>query len=102
MNSAATERRDEMRKSALWTAFRAITVSRPAKIAAIEKTQKKTASQPDRIIFDFRLPVADLRPFPIANCRLPIAFSVPIWRGRNPRRSHDCNQLVGLFQQWSD
>jgi hypothetical protein len=30
--------------------LRAITVRRPAKMAAIEKTQKKTASQPDRTI----------------------------------------------------
>jgi hypothetical protein len=30
--------------------LRAITVRSPAKMAAIEKTQKKTASQPDKII----------------------------------------------------
>jgi hypothetical protein len=50
MNSAATDTSDEIRNSAECTAFRAITVKRPARIAAIEKIQKKTDSQPDRII----------------------------------------------------
>src|ERR1041385_1987312 len=50
IKSAATDTSDEIRNSAEGTAFRAMTVSRPASIAAIEKTQKKTDSQPERII----------------------------------------------------
>src|SRR5437588_12303595 len=50
MKSAATETSDEIRNSAECTALRAMTVSSPATIAAIEKIQKKTVSQPDRII----------------------------------------------------
>src|SRR5713101_775082 len=48
--SAATETRDEIRNSAECTALRAITVRSPARIAASEKIQKKTDSQPDKII----------------------------------------------------
>jgi hypothetical protein len=48
--SAATETSAEMRKSAEWTALRAITVSSPATSAASAKTQKKTLSQPCKII----------------------------------------------------
>src|ERR1051325_9182458 len=59
INSAATDTSDEIRNSAEWTALRAITVKRPARIAAIEKTQKKTLSQPDKIIADCRLPIVD-------------------------------------------
>ncbi len=50
MKSAATETRDEIKKSAECTALRAMTVNSPARIAAIEKIQKKTDSQPERII----------------------------------------------------
>src|SRR6266446_507960 len=60
MNSAATETSEEIRNSAECTAFRAITVKSPARIAAIENIQKKTDSQPDKIIADFQLPIADL------------------------------------------
>jgi hypothetical protein len=42
--------------------LRAITVKSPAKMAAMEKTQKKTASQPDRIIYDFRLQIEPIKP----------------------------------------
>src|SRR4051794_1387838 len=59
INSAATDTSEEIRNSAECTAFRAITVKSPARIAAIEKTQKKTLSQPDKIIVDCRLPIAD-------------------------------------------
>src|SRR5438477_7201620 len=59
--SAATETSDEIRNSAECTALRAMTVSRPATIAAIAKIQKKTVSQPERIIADCRLPIADLK-----------------------------------------
>jgi hypothetical protein len=48
--SAATETSDEIRNNAECTALRAITVKSPARIAASEKTQKKTDSQPERII----------------------------------------------------
>jgi hypothetical protein len=48
MKSAATETSEEIRNSAECTALRPMTVSSPAKIAAIEKTQKKTDSQPDK------------------------------------------------------
>ena len=44
MKSAATETREEIRNSALCTALRAITVSNPAKMAAMAKIQKKTDS----------------------------------------------------------
>ena len=50
MNSAATETNEEIRNSAECTAFRAITVKSPARIAAIENIQKKTDSQPERIM----------------------------------------------------
>src|SRR5918912_1469802 len=56
MKSAAIETSDEIRNSALCTALRAITVSSAAISAAIEKTQKKTDSQPERVI---RLRIAD-------------------------------------------
>src|SRR5687768_2327273 len=58
INRAATDNSEEIRNRALWTALRAITVKSPAKIAAMEKIQKKTASQPCRVIADssyFRL-----------------------------------------------
>src|SRR5205814_10058034 len=61
--SAATETRDEIRNSAQCTALRAMTVKSPARIAAIENIQKKTDSQPDKIIADCRLPIADLKAF---------------------------------------
>src|SRR5882762_498618 len=48
MNNAATETSEEIKNSAEWTAFRAMTVSSPARIAAIENIQKKTDSQPDK------------------------------------------------------
>jgi hypothetical protein len=60
MKSAATDKSEEIRNRALCTALRAITVNRAAKIAAIEKIQKKTADQPDKVIADFQLPIADL------------------------------------------
>src|SRR5258706_9365891 len=60
MNSAATESNDEIKNSALCTALRAITVNSAANIAAMENTQKKTADQPDKVIADCRLPIADL------------------------------------------
>src|SRR5882724_6867760 len=63
MKRAATETRDEIRNSAQCTALRAMTVSNPARMAAIENIQKKTDSQPDKIIADFQLPIADLKPF---------------------------------------
>jgi hypothetical protein len=50
--SAATETRDEIKKSAEWTAFRAMTVRRPARIAPSENIQKKTDSQPERVMSD--------------------------------------------------
>src|SRR5258708_5526621 len=50
MKSAATDTSVEIRNSALWTVLRAITVNNPAKMAAIAKIQKKTASQPERTI----------------------------------------------------
>src|SRR5215212_7314126 len=50
MKSAAIETRDEIRKSAQWTALRAMMVSSPATSAAMANTQKKSASQPERII----------------------------------------------------
>src|SRR2546423_13146795 len=50
MKRAATETRDEIRNSAQCTALRAMTVSNPARMAAIENIQKKTDSQPERII----------------------------------------------------
>src|SRR5713101_7561451 len=50
MNKAATETSEEIRNSAECTAFRAITVKSPARIAAIENIQKKTDSQPERIM----------------------------------------------------
>src|SRR5436853_3741013 len=50
MKSAATDTSDEIRNSAQCTALRAMTVSSPARIAAIENIQKKTDSQPDKII----------------------------------------------------
>ena len=50
MKSAATDTSDEIRNSAECTALRAMTVSSPARIAAIENIQKKTDSQPERII----------------------------------------------------
>src|SRR5437660_1386118 len=59
MNSAATETSDEIKNRAECTALRAITVKSPAMIAAIENTQKKTDSQPDKIIADCQLPIAD-------------------------------------------
>src|SRR6266849_291573 len=74
--SAATETRDEIRNSAECTALRAITVKRPARIAASEKIQKKTDSQPDRIIADCRLPIADLKT--LSNC----SFALRSWRAR--------------------
>jgi hypothetical protein len=43
-NNAAIDTSDEIRNSALWTALRAITVSNPAKMAAIPKIQKKRDS----------------------------------------------------------
>jgi hypothetical protein len=61
MKSAATETREEIRNNAECTALRAMTVKRPARIAAIENIQKKTDSQPDKVIADFRLPIADLK-----------------------------------------
>src|SRR5260370_34181670 len=61
MNSAPTDTSEEIRNSAECTALRAITVNKPARIAEIEKIQKKTVSQPERIIADFQLPIADLR-----------------------------------------
>src|SRR5207244_11277260 len=67
MNNAATETSEEIRNSAECTAFRAITVKSPARIAAIENIQKKTDSQPDKIIADLRLPIADLNTLSI--CR---------------------------------
>src|SRR5439155_371651 len=45
MNNAATETSEEIMNSAKCTAFRAITVSSPARIAAIEYIQKKTDCQ---------------------------------------------------------
>src|SRR5687767_5609242 len=55
--SAATDTSAEMRKSAEWTALRAITVSSPATSAASAKTQKKTLSQPCKtIVLSFELP----------------------------------------------
>jgi hypothetical protein len=50
MKRAATDTSVEIRKRALWTVLRAITVNKAAKMAAIANTQKKTASQPERII----------------------------------------------------
>src|SRR6185436_12485696 len=50
MKSAATDTSEEIRNSAECTALRAMTVKSPARIAAIEKIQKKTDSQPERII----------------------------------------------------
>src|SRR5256885_17057620 len=63
MKRAATETSDEIKNSAECTAFRAITVSSPARMAAIANIQKKTDSQPERIIADFQLPIADLKSF---------------------------------------
>ena len=77
MKSAATETREEIKNSALWMVFRAITVSRAAKIAAIENTQKKTASQPDKIIVDCRLPIADLKPLLIADFQYRSSSTYP-------------------------
>src|SRR5882724_2423097 len=62
MKRAATETRDEIRNSAQCTALRAMTVSNPARMAAIENIQKKTDSQPERII-----EISDCE-FRIANC----------------------------------
>src|SRR5205814_7801507 len=53
--SAATESRDEIRNSAECTALRAMTVKSPARIAASEKIQKKTDSQPERIMITYPL-----------------------------------------------
>src|SRR5438552_18408296 len=50
MKRAATETSEEIRNSAECTAFRAMTVSSPARMAAIENIQKKTDSQPERIM----------------------------------------------------
>src|SRR5437870_2784899 len=50
MKRAATETSEEIRNSAECTAFRAMTVSSPARMAAIENIQKKTDSQPDKIM----------------------------------------------------
>jgi hypothetical protein len=50
MKSAATETSAEIKNSAEWTALRAMIVSRPATSAASPKTQKKTLSQPDKVI----------------------------------------------------
>src|SRR5437667_10046428 len=61
MKRAATETRDEIRNRAECTALRAMTVKSPARIAAIENIQKKTDSQPDKIIADCQLPIADLK-----------------------------------------
>ena len=58
MKSAATETSVEIRNIAEWTALRAITVRSPAMSAESAKTQKKTLSQPDRIIvFSFQFSV---------------------------------------------
>src|SRR5713101_2068788 len=62
MKSAPTDTSEEIRNRAECTALRAITVNNPARIAEIEKVQKKTVSQPERIIVDCRLPIADLKP----------------------------------------
>src|SRR5262245_62020708 len=59
MKSAAAETSEEIRNRALWTALRAMTVSSAERIAASANTQKKTASQPERIIVDFRCSIAD-------------------------------------------
>jgi hypothetical protein len=56
MKSAPTETSEEIRKRAECTALRAITVNNAARIAAIEKIQKKTVSQPDKIIAVSALP----------------------------------------------
>jgi hypothetical protein len=50
MKSAATDTSVEIRNSAECTALRAMIVSRPATSAATANTQKKIASQPERII----------------------------------------------------
>src|SRR5712692_3284721 len=76
MKSAATETSDEIRNSAECTALRAMTVNSPARIAASEKIQKKTDSQPDKIIADCRLPIADLKT--LSNC----SFALRFWRAR--------------------
>src|SRR3977135_1963768 len=61
MKSAATDTSEEIKKSAECTALRAITVNNPARIIEIAKIQKNTVSQPERIIADCQLPIADLR-----------------------------------------
>src|SRR5918911_1310558 len=60
INSAAIETSDEIRKSAQWTALRAMIVKSPATSAATANTQKKSASQPERII-SFRFQVSSFR-----------------------------------------
>jgi hypothetical protein len=60
--SAATATSAEIRNSAECTALRAMIVSSAATSAAMANTQKKTASQPDRIIvFSFRSSVFGFR-----------------------------------------
>src|ERR1041384_7896639 len=70
IKSAATETSVEIKKSAECTALRARIVNSAATSAATANTQKKTAAQPDKIIADFGMRIADL-PIGLPSIRNP-------------------------------